>query len=76
MPRQWAKGGGSCPLLAKGKEHHSRADEEWVACLPWAAAGAANSQGKRDREAIPRGHWEQNLFSFSGQWRQSGPVPG
>lgn len=25
--------------------------------------GAANSQGKRDREAIPRGHWE--LFSLS-----------
>lgn len=76
MPRKRTQPSGSCPIFAKGKEHHSRANEEIVICFPWAAGGCCtNSQGKRAGKTIPRSHWEQNLFSVSDQWRQSCLAP-
>lgn len=64
--RRGLTGVGAVLYLLRERSTIPRADGERVACLPWLREGVASSQGKRDEETIPRGHWGQNLSSLSG----------
>lgn len=60
-----AKGGRSCPILAKGKKHRSRADEERVTCLPWTTGEGCQLSRQKGQRGHPKRPLGTKIYSLS-----------